>query len=293
VLFRRPADAARLLIAALLLAGCGARARWVVPEAPLATIDAPPPPTPPPAEGYPEAARAVPLAVEVVVGERRSRLRARCRVGVWTSLVDLAGEDFVVRESWGRLGERRPRLLLRVNDQVLSGVTVRLRPTDDGAVEFMAEIAGIDVRAPEILEEWFGETVSLRRPRRHGYRFEGRAPAAGPALLASWGERLRVVLLAGVDGEADAEDATPAAPAPGVRFAVDGWSGSVAGREVRVERFVEDWAVVPARAIVADGVQRKEWRLAPDLASAGFRVAEDGAVETWGAPFEVEAIPGA
>jgi len=290
VLFRRPADAARLLIAAVLLAGCGARARWVVPEAPLATIDDPPPPTPPPAEGYPEAARAVPLAVEVVVGERRSRLRALCRVGVWTSLVDLAGDDFVVRESWGRLGERRPRLLLRVDDQVLSGVTVRLRPTDDGEVDFMAEVAGADVRAPEILEEWFGKTVSLRRPRRHGYRFEGSAPAAGPALLASWGESLRVVLLAGA-GEDDSDGEPPVAVAPGVRFAVGGWSGSVAGRAVRVERFVEDWAVVPARAVVADGVQRKEWRLAPDLASAGFRFSGDGGVETWGAPFEVEAIP--
>jgi hypothetical protein len=209
--------------------------------------DDPPPLPSPPREGPNDGESSRRVTLHVVAGEERVTLAAWCRVGVWTTLQDVEAIDFVVRESWGRLQERAPRLLARVEDQVLGGVIARLRPEEDGSVSFEVEVSEARLLPGETAGIWHGQRVALRRPQRHGFRFRGRGSSG---LVAEW-DSVRVWL---GDPPSDAPERD------GVFVLGDGG----------FEAFEETWRLVDPVHVVAEGVERMDYRLERERRAAGF-----------------------
>ena len=139
-----------------------------------------------PATGIPESDASREIRLVARGDGRVVELHAFCRVDVWTTLQDIAPERFVVREAWSRLGERDPRLLRRVEDDVVGGIVVRLRPERDGSLRFVIEASVARVGPKEPVGAFHGTDIELPRPRRHGYRFVGRAPPGYAGVLAAW-----------------------------------------------------------------------------------------------------------
>ncbi len=205
------------------------------------------------------------VRVAVRVGDRAVlRWDGHCRVGVWTTLDQWTATPFVTREAWGRLGKRRPKRLARVKDEVLSGALVRIRPEQtDGdvlSVSFAAEVAEGTVGPERSVGNFFGRTVKLPAPRRHGYRFFGTAPDGFKGPVARWDD---IVVYLGDDSGDD--------PPPGAcHFHVGKSSGFVAGDSIRVEAFVRVWKPAKPIRIAADGVDRADYRLVDRRRAAGF-----------------------
>jgi hypothetical protein len=218
-----------------------------LPRSDATLADDPPPRPSPPRDGPNDSESSRRVTVHVVAGEERVTLAAWCRVGVWTTLQDVEAVDFVVRESWGRLLERKPRLLARVEDQALGGVIARLRPEDDGSVSFEVEVAEARLLPAETAGIWHGQRVVLRRPRRHGYRFSGRGSSG---IVAEW-DPVRVCL-----GD------VPEAPRREGAFAL--------GEGGAWETFEETWRLLDPVHVVAEGVERMDYRLERERRAAGF-----------------------
>jgi hypothetical protein len=214
-----------------------------VPRSGLRLADDSQPLPSPPREGPNDSEQSRRVSVHVVVGAEQVALEAWCRVGVWTTLQDLEAIDFVVRESWGRLGERKPRLLARVGDQAPGGVLARLRPEEDGSLSFEVEVSEARLLPAETAGTWHGQRVALRRPERHGYVFLGRAPSDDAGLVAEW------------------EGA--------VRVHVGGLHGGPAATAVSAEAFEETWRLVEPVHVVAEGVERMDYRLERVRRAAG------------------------
>jgi hypothetical protein len=194
-------------------------------------------------------------------------LEAYCRVGVFTTLENVRPVAFTTRESWGRLGARPPRLLARVRDDFARGVTARLRPLRDGALEWQVEVADGEAGHPRPVGVFHGQTVELPRPRRHGYLLGAVAPAGYEGVLASW-EGGAVVSL-GVEP-------SPSPPRGALRFRAEGVSGFILGAAPHAEAFVEEWAPVEPVLVDADGVERADFRVAMRRSAAGFRTGPRG-----------------
>jgi hypothetical protein len=262
----------------LLLTACAAQAPALRLEpSALPLADRPPPPPPPPETGPSDGPSARPVALVVRVGDKTVRLAAPCRVGVWTTLERVRADDFVVRESWGRLGGRPPRLLARMTDQVIGGVIARVRPEEDGSLTFLVEVTETEHGAGRTVAMYHGKRIALGEPRRRGYRFVGNAPPGSRGTVARWGEAVTVRA-----GEA-AEEPEPF----GVRFAALTEEGFVAGARPAAETFLETWEPVEPFRFEADGVERMDYRLVRKRAAAGFRTNADGALETYGPPFQL------
>lgn len=215
------------------------------------------------------------VRIVVEVGDRVVELWSWCRVGVWTTLQELRPERFVTRESWGRLGQRRPRMLARIHDEALGGIVTRLRPERDGSLSFLVEVSAVDSGKLQPAGRFFHKTILLGHPRRHGYRFRGRAPAEWQGPLARWAGAV-TVRLAG---------ASETAVAPGGSF--------VAGKQASAETFVEEW--VPAKPIHvhADGVMRADFRLKRRRRASGFKPDGRGWYNTYGGTFDIRFDSGA
>jgi len=194
-------------------------------------------------------------------GEARIPLEGWCRVGVWTTLEKRTAIPFVVRESWSRLGTRRPRRIGQAKDAVFQGAFVRLRPTEDGQVQFVAEISEARV-GPDAEEfEWQDEDIKLVRPRQDGSRFEGHVPAGHVGEIARWGA-LRITLR---------DSAAKAGPAATIAFRAGTTTGSVAGgHDARAERY--RITVVRKEPIVRDhdGLLQALFRIERARVGTGF-----------------------
>lgn len=260
-----------------MIAAASCAARGSLPGLPRSDVpltrDVPPVPRPP-REGPFDSSASREVVVLVTTGRVEIELRAFCRVGVWTTLDRTRAYGFVTRETWGRLGERRPRRLRQILDQALAGAVVRVRPEARGALSFRAEIAEVETGPMRTVDVYYGQRVSLSDPRRHGYRFRGRAPASWTGAVARWGE---VAVHVGVTGEV--------APPGALHFASGDEAGFVAGAEPAAEVFSETWEVVDPIHIVADGVERKDYRLRRVREAAGFHTPGGRAPQEYGAAF--------
>jgi hypothetical protein len=213
----------------------------------------------------------------VTAGGDTVRLEAPCRVGVWTTLERVRAREFVERESWGRLGDRAPRMLARVTDSVLGGVVARLRPEEDGSLSFVVEVAETERGSGRTVAIYHGRRVVLGEPRRRGYRFSGSAPAGFSGAVARWGDAVAVEV-GGAGGP----------PPPGtVRFTSLGEAGFVAGARPAAEAFVEEWEPAEPFRFEADGVERMDYRLVKRRSAAGFRTGARSAFEEYGPPFVI------
>jgi hypothetical protein len=250
-----------------------------VPESALSLSADPPPAPASPRTGPADAAVSSFVTLRVAIGEGSVELAAWCRVGVWTTLERARPEPFVVREAWGRLGERAPRRLLRVQDQALSGVVARVRPEEDGGVSFLVEVSESRIEGDSIAGIFHGRRVTLPKVRRHGYRLAGRAPPGWRGAVARW--------LPGPEVELGAPGAG-VLPERAVRFRGDGVDGFVAGRRVLAEAFREEWHVARPVRVEADGVERVDYRLEKKRSAAGLRSNERGGLVRYGAAFEVQ-----
>ena len=225
----------------------------------------------PPATGRFESRSSRDTRFVVLVGGDRVELRAFLRVGVWTTLQRVHGVSFTLRESWGRLGERSPRRLAQVEEQLVAGVIARLRPNGDGSLSFVLEVSAASRGAARPVGEFHGEPVTMEQPRRHGYRFAGRAPARWTGLVAHWPGAVAAWL-----GEAGEP--------PG--------DGVVAGKEAEAEAFVETWDPVDPVHTRADGIERTEFRLRRTRKAAGLRPDHKGWYNTYGARFHISVDRG-
>ncbi len=225
------------------------------------TAEAPPLPGPPRQGAFDsDVSRA--LVVHARLGAAKVRLFVIARLDVWTTVHRLAATNFVVRETWGRLGTRRPRRLLQIHDEALAGVLVRVRPERDGTVSFFAEVSAVLPGAPTAVGIYHGARVSLSPPARYGYRFWGRA--SGEGIAARWGDLEITIEAEPWTGVISTRDV------PALReFRAGDESGMVAGMGA-AETFREVWKLVEPRHIVADGVERKEYRLMRRREAAGF-----------------------
>jgi len=262
---------ARLLLLALCCACASSRPVLEVPETALPLSPAPPPREGPPAAGPFDAAASRRVELVVACGERAVTLEGWCRVGVWTTLERRRADPFVVRESWGRLGERAPRLLARVGDDLVTGALARLRPEPDGALAYHVEVSQGRVGPKLPAGSLAGREVSLPRPRRHGFRFSGRVPRGHAGRLAAWAPGVEVYL-GGTGGET----------APVLQFEADGGAGFLAGGAGAAEAFLEVWEALPPLLVDAEGVVRGDFRLERRRSAVGFRAGPRGEPETYG-----------
>ena len=246
-----------------------------LPETSLSLSAEPPPPPAPPAQGPFESATSREFTLIVRVQEKRVRLHTWCRVGVWTTLQRARTRDFKARESWGRLGERPPRLLARVVDQALDGFVARLRPEEDGSVSFHIEVGQVKRRASRTVGMYHGQRVTLANVERRGLRFRGRAPARWTGPIARWGGHVAIHL-----GEERAE-----APPDALHFRADEVEGLVAGPHPMAETFHETWEPAKPVHVVIDGVERMDYRLVRTRRAAGFSVDTEGRTRTYGPEF--------
>ncbi|MGQ0613520.1 MAG: hypothetical protein ACT4PV_07285 [Planctomycetaceae bacterium] len=275
---------ARLLLAAFCCACAASRPVLEVPESPLQLSPAPPPREAPPDSGPSDAAEARRIDLLVACGPEAVTLSGWCRVGVWTTLEQTRAEPFVVRESWGRLGVRAPRLLARLTDDLISGAVARLRPEAGGALTFRIEVAQGRIDAPAPCGTFEGRTILLPRPRRHGYRFSGTVPPRHAGRIAVWSPGVEVFLLG--PGEETASI---------LQFEATGGVGLVAGEASGAEAFLEEWRPLPPQWIDAEGVRRGDFRLERRRSAAGFRPGPGGAPESYGgaqAAFRFARSPG-
>lgn len=262
----------------LLAAACASEA----PSLRLAPSSLPldpraPAPLQAPADGPSDSASARPVVLVVRAGGATVRLGAPCRVGVWTTLERVRAREFVQRESWGRLGDRPPRLLARVTDQAIEGVIARVRPEEDGSLSFVVEVAKCERGPGRTVAMYHGRRVALGEPRRIGYRFVGSAPAGFEGAVARWGDAVEV--------EAGGAGGPP--PPRTVRFASLGETGFVAGEAPAAEAFAEEWEPAEPLRVEADGVERMDCRLVKKRSAAGFRTGARGAFEEYGPPFAI------
>jgi len=263
-----------------LLGSCAARPVLEVPKCPVPLTDAPPA-LPSPEPGAPDSASATFVEAIVRSGGREVKLGAWCRDGVWTTLDRRDARAFVVRESWGRLGERAPKRLARIEWDLVTGVVLRVKPERAGGIAFHAEISEGGIDPPRPVGTFEGVEISLPRPRRHGFRFSGSLRGDANGVVASWtpGVELRLAAL----GSAGA------APGPALRFRAAGATGHVVGEAAAAETFVEEWIPVPPVIVDAEGVKRADFRLQPTRRAAGFRPGSEGKPETYGGePFAFE-----
>ena len=260
----------------LLLTACAAQSPSLRLPATRLPLDPRPPPLAAPAEGRSDSATSRPVALLVTAGKDAVRLEAPCRVGVWTTLERVRARGFVQRESWGRLGDRPPRLLARVTDDALEGAIARLRPEEDGSLSFVVEVAECERGAGRTVAMYHGQRVTLGKPRRQGYRFSGSAPAGFAGAVARWGDAVEI------------EVGGPGGPPRGVvRFASLGEAGFVAGASPAAEAFVEEWEPAEPFRFEADGVERMDYRLLRKRSAAGFRTSARGVFEEYGPPFAI------
>lgn len=246
-----------------------------MPETSLPLSAQPPPPPAPPARGPFESATSREVVLIVRAREKRVRLHAWCRVGVWTTLQRARTRDFKARESWGRLGQRSPRLLARIVDQALDGVVTRLRPEEDGSLSFHVEVGQVKRQASRTVGMYHGQRVTLAHVERRGLRFDGRAPAGWTGAVARWGGAFAVHLGEERDG-----------PPPGaLHFRAAGLEGFVAGSRPMAETFHETWEPADPVHVVADGVERMDFRLVRRRRAAGFVTDADGGTRTYGPEF--------
>ena len=246
-----------------------------LPETSLPLSAEPPPLPAPPAQAPFESVTSREVVLIVRARERGARLHAWCRVGVWTTLQRARMRDFTVRESWGRLGQRSPRLLARVVDQALDGVVTRLRPEADGSLSFHVEVGQVTVRPSRTVGMYHGQRVSLSDLERRGLRFHGRAPARWTGPIAQWGEQVAIHL-----GE-EREGPPPRA----LRFRADDLEGFVVGPHPMAEVFLETWDPAEPRHVVVDGVERMDFRLVRTRHAAGFITDPEGRTRTYGPEF--------
>jgi len=246
-----------------------------VPEPALELSTEAPLPPPPPRTGAFDATSSRQVRIVVDVGGKTVALGAWCRVGVWTTLDAVKAKDFTIREAWGRLGDRPPRLLTRIYDQAFAGVIARLRPESDGSTSFHIEIAAAEDTGRKELGEYHGRRISLVTMRRHGFRFRGRAPKGFEGVVARFTPGVLVHM-----GRADVE------PVTATRFTAGAHSGLVVGRLAAAETFVEEWLPEEPIHIQADGVERKDYRLRRKRSASGFRPSGDG-WQSYGATFDV------
>jgi hypothetical protein len=256
-----------------LLAACAARPVLPVPAPEVALAERPFAPAAAPATGAFDSATSTRVDARIVAGGRELRLRAFCRDGVWTTLDRRDARAFVVRESWGKLGERRPRLLARVADDLVTGVVLRVRPERDGTLAYRVEVSAGEVGPDRPAGTFEGVEVSLPRPRRHGYRFAGVLPAGGSGRVARWGDAVEVHLFI---------SAPSSGPGRVTAFEAEGVLGEVAGELAEAEAFVEEWELVPPVFVDAEGVKRGDFRLVPRRRAAGLRLEAGGAAATYG-----------
>ncbi|MHC4971601.1 MAG: hypothetical protein ACYTG3_04665 [Planctomycetota bacterium] len=262
--------------ALLLTAACAATGPALhLPETSLPLSAQPPPPPAPPAQGPFESAASREVVLIVRARDKRARLHAWCRVGVWTTLQRARTRDFKARESWGRLGQRSPRLLARIVDQALDGIVTRLRPEEDGSLSFHVEVGQVKRQASRTVGMYHGQRVTLGHVDRRGLRFHGRAPARWTGAIARWGGQFAVHL-----GE-EREDPPPRA----LHFRVDDLEGFVAGPHPMAETFHEAWEPAEPVHVVVDGVERMDFRLVRTRHAAGFRTDADGDTQTYGPEF--------
>ncbi len=261
----------------LLLTACTSQA----PSLRLAPTRLPLDPRPPtlgaPAEGRSDSPASRPVVLLVNAGKDTVRLEAACRVGVWTTLERVRAREFVARESWGRLGDRPPRLLVRVTDSAPEGVVARLKPEEDGSLSFVVEVAEIERGSGRTVAIYRGQRVALGAPRRRGYRFSGSAPAGFSGTVARWGDAVEV--------EVGGAGGPP--PPRVVRFVSLGEAGFVAGARPAAETFLEEWEPAEPFRFEADGVERMDYRLVRRRSAAGFRTSARGVFEEYGPPFAI------
>lgn len=266
----------RPLILLFATAACASQAPSLRVAPTRLPLDPRPPPLAAPAEGRSDSPASRPVVLLVRAGKDGVRLEAPCRVGVWTTLERVRAREFVERESWGRLGDRPPRLLARVTDAVLGGVVARLRPEEDGSLSFVVEVAETERGAGRTVAIYHGRRIALGEPRRRGYRFSGSGPAGFSGTVARWGDAVEI------------EVGGPGGPPPGtVRFTSLGEAGFVAGARPAAEAFVEEWEPAAPFRFEADGVERMDYRLIKRRSAAGFRTSARGAFEEYGPPFAI------
>ncbi|MHC4958607.1 MAG: hypothetical protein ACYTGN_09535 [Planctomycetota bacterium] len=253
-------------LGALLIGACAHRG---LPEPGLELAADPPPDVAFPTTGIPESDASREIRLVARAAERSVVLHAFCRVDVWTTLQEIAPERFVVRESWSRLGEREPRLLRRVEDDVVGGIVVRLRPERDGSLSFVIEASSASVGPKRKVGAFFGADIELALPRRHGYLFVGRAPPGYDGVLAAWPGAVQV-------GFAEATET----------------AGLLVGA-VRAEAFVEEWAVADPVPDKRDGIESVEYRLTMRRKAAGFSPDGEGWYKTYGASLDLRPDSGA
>lgn len=242
------------------------------------TGEAPPLPTPPRTGPFDSTASRE-VRIVVAFNGRDIEVAAFCRVGVWTTLDSTRAYAFVTRETWGRLEERRPRRLRRVLDQALAGVTVRVRPEPRGELSFQAEVAQVTMAPMRTVDLYHGQRIALSEPSRHGFRFWGSVPPGHLGLIAGWGD---VTVHLAERGDVP--------PRGALRFRAGEEAGLVAGERAAAETFAEAWVPKKPIHIVADDIERKDYRLAMERRAAGFRVGTSGSIQQYGDTFEFTRV---
>ncbi len=272
---------------ALLIAACAASpgSLRLVPS-PLARDRAPPAPPRPPHEGANDSLQSREVHLEIDDGGAPQRLAAWCRVGVWTTLDRTVAHRFVLRESWGRLGDRPPRLLARVEDDVQGGIVARVRPEADGSLSFHVEVAEAEVLPARTVGIYHGQRVVLAPAARHGYRFSGTVPAGYEGVIACW--RPGVVLSLGPAGSG-VEGVR--GPSGAVHVRAPGTHALVPGRGCLAEAFVERWSLRQPVHVVEEGIERMDFRFGRDREAVGFSTEGARGLRSFGTPFE-EVPPG-
>jgi hypothetical protein len=270
---RRRLPALGVLLLTTACAGTGPGLRLPETSLPL-SAEAPPPPAPPVQAPF-ESATSREVVLVVRVQEKHARLHAWCRVGVWTTLQRVRMRDFTARESWGRLGQRSPRLLARIMDQAPDGIVTRLRPEADGSLSFHVEVGNVDLRPSRTVGMYHGQRVTLSDLERRGVRFHGRAPAQWAGPIARWGRQIGVCL-----GE-EREGAPPGA----LHFRTGDLEGFVAGPQPGAEVFSESWDPLEPVHVAVDGVERMDFRLVRMRRAAGFLTDAEGRTQTYGPAF--------
>ncbi len=256
----------RLAALALLIAGACA--------ASVPLLDLPPSPVPPsaaargaarpPGRGSYDSVRSHWIVLRIRGPKREVELKGWCREGVWTTLEAVRYESFTVRETWGRLGERKPRRLGRVVDQARAGTVARLRPEADGGISLDVETAQVEGGRPLKVGSFEEHAILMRGPVRYGYRFSTRLPRRSGA-VAAWQPGVQVIL---------GEDAPP--PVGAVTFRFGGGAGFVAGAPAQVESFYEEWRGAEPVLEDADGVLFGDFRMQRERRASGFLVDAQG-----------------
>ncbi len=262
----------RLAALAFLIAGACA--------ASVPVLDLPPSPVPasaaarseprPPGRGSYDSVRSHWIVLRIRGPKSEVELKGWCREGVWTTLEAVRYESFTVRETWGRLGERKPRRLGRVVDQARAGTVARLRPEADGGISLHVETAQVEAGRPLKVGSFQKQAIMMRGPVRYGYRFSTRLPRRSGA-VAAWQPGVQVVLREQAPLGADRGEARGA-----VTFRFGEGSGFVAGAPAQVESFYEEWRGVEPVLEDADGVLFGDFRMQRERRASGFLVDAQG-----------------